>query len=353
MVFTASKSMKAILSSLAVVPARRDHLWPDIAWMKKHVPVLEVGRALGLRIRHRKTQCWRPENHANGDTHPSLHFYERGNRVRCFVCDARGGHSCVDLMMGVLGLDLPSAVKWIAERFAVPNTKIGRPVGRRTADAVPFRVCVDGSDLEVLVRSGIFGQLSPAERSILITLRLFRDTQSGLTRLSYGAIMRYSGVGRRRNVSEALATLQRLHAIQVSRGARIGLVRECSVYRVTLDDPKFLTKCNEVFRADREEIAAERECREKLRFARRNLALAPKSKNGLSVTESGSQDQLRSDVPSSQGGRPVYVNPTPTTESHEPSCEGLNLSSQRELMSNFSVPIGNREIRPDDFGASK
>jgi hypothetical protein len=345
--------MKVTLPSLAIVPSRRDYLWPDIAWMKKHVPILEVGRSLGLRIHHRTTQCWRPKNHANGDAHPSLHFYERGNRVRCFVCDMRGGHSCIDLVMGVLGLDLSSAVQWIAERFAVPNTKIGRPAGRRTADAVPFRVGVDGSDLEVLVRSGIFGQLSPAERSILIALRLFRDTESGLTRLSYGAIMRYSGVGRRRNVSEALAKLQRLHAIQVSRGARIGLVRECSAYRVTLDDPKFLAKCNEVFRAEREEIAAERECREKLRFARRNLALVSRSKNRPSVVESGSQGALRSDVPSSKVGRPVYVNPTPTTERHEPSCEGLNLSSQRELMPDFPVPIGNREIRSGDFGTPK
>jgi hypothetical protein len=345
--------MKAIVTSLAVVPSRQDYLSLDIAWMKKNVAVLEVGRALGLRIHHRKAQCWRPENHANGDTHPSLHFYERGNRVRCFVCDMRGGHSCIDLVMGVLGLDLASAVRWIAERFAVPNAKIGRPAGRRTADAVPFRVGVDGSDLEVLVRSGIFGQLSPAERSILITLRLFRDTETGLTRLSYGAIMRYSGVGRRHNVSQALAKLQRLRAIQVSRGDRIGLVRECSAYRVTLDDPKFLAKCNEVFLAAREEIAAERECRKKLRSARRNLTLAPRSKNRPSVSESDSQGSLRSDVPGSQRGRPVYVNPPPTAQTQEPSCEGLNLSSQREPTPNFPVPIGNREIRFGDFGVSK
>jgi len=33
-------------------------------------------------------------------TEPSLHFYERRNRVRCFVCDMRGGHSSIDLVMG-------------------------------------------------------------------------------------------------------------------------------------------------------------------------------------------------------------------------------------------------------------
>jgi hypothetical protein len=52
--------------------------------------------------------------------------------------------------------------------------------------------------------------------------------------------MRYSGVKKMANVAAAIKELSRMHALQVSRGQRIGITRECSVYRVTLDDPKFL-----------------------------------------------------------------------------------------------------------------
>jgi len=342
--------VRAIPPSLALAPSRRDSFWPDIGWIKKHVSVLEVGRALGLQIHHRNAQCWRPKNHANGDAHPSLHFYERGNRVRCFVCDTRGGHSCIDLVMGVLGVDFTAAVLWIAERFTIPTGKPGRPIGKRPVQAIPYRVGVNGSDVEFLVRSGMFGQLSAAESRILIALQAFQDSESGLTKLSYRAIMRYAGVGSRANVAAALAHLQRLHAIQIIRGMRAGLVRECSVYHVTLDDPKFLAACGEVFRASGEEIAAERVCRERIRSARKDSALVPRSKSHSPVTDVGSQGPLRLDASSSQRGRPVYGNPNPTAQTEEPSCEGLNLSSQTELMPNFPVPIGNREIRSSDFG---
>ena len=338
-------------SHLAVIPSQQKSLRPDIAWIKKHVSVLEVGRMLGLRIHRRKARCWRPENHANGDADPSLRFHERRNRVRCFVCDTRGGHSCVDLVMGVLGLKLSSAVWWIAERFTVPNIKIGRPLGKRPVDAIPFRVGVDGSDLEVLVRSGMFGQLSPAERSVLVTLRMLRDAESGLTKLSYGAIMRYSGVGSRANVSAALTKLQRLHAIQVSRGARIGLVRECSAYRVTLDDPKFLAVCDRIFRESREEIVAEREYRKEIRSARKAIALVPKDHSPSSV--SGSKGPLRSQAPSSQRRLPVYGTPTPRAEAKPITCKGLNLSSARELMPYLSVLKENREMRSGEIMASR
>ena len=38
-------------ASLAVVPRSHESSHPDAAWIKKHVPVLEVGRSLGLPIR--------------------------------------------------------------------------------------------------------------------------------------------------------------------------------------------------------------------------------------------------------------------------------------------------------------
>jgi hypothetical protein len=114
-------------------------------------------------------------------------LYTFTNRVRCFVCDVRGGHSCIDLVVGFLRIGFGEAVNWIAERFTVPNVKVGRPVGSRAKEPQPYRVGSQGSELEVLVRSGMFGQLSPAERSILIALVLWRDAETGLTQLSYAS----------------------------------------------------------------------------------------------------------------------------------------------------------------------
>jgi hypothetical protein len=48
-----------------------------------------------------------------------------------------GGHSNLDLVMGVLGCDFGSAVLWIAERFPVPNVKVGRPAGKTLPSVLP------------------------------------------------------------------------------------------------------------------------------------------------------------------------------------------------------------------------
>ena len=344
-------------ASLAAAPLAREASQPDISWIKQNVPVLAVGRALGLRIRHQRARCWRPENHAHGDADPSLRFFERGNRVRCFVCDMRGGHSCIDLVMGVLCADVGTAVRWIAERFTVPSIKSGRPVGHRTTQLAPYRAGVHGSELEFLVRSGMFGQLSSAESRILVTLAIFREPDSGITKLSYQAIMRYSGVGSRANVARALAQLQRLHAIQISLGPRIGITRECSSYRVTLDDPKFYDLCNEVCRIGREQVAQERVYRSQLRAEREKKARDARHKNehrrqtmkdparkgaikprlALNMTEAGG---LRPPDPPLSGVSPSRRNPEENTS----TCAGLNLSSAGELNSNKSVPGQNRGI---------
>jgi hypothetical protein len=326
---------------LAIVPQVQEVSRPDISWIKKHVPILDVGRALGLRIRHRRAKCWRPENHTHADAEPSLHFYERRNRVRCFVCDMRGGHSSIDLVMGTLEIDFALAVRWIAERFTVPSIKVGRPVGNALAEPMPYRVGVHGSEWEVIVRSGVWGAMTPAERSILVTLDHFKDSESGLTRLSYRAIMRYSGVKKMANISAAIKSLCRIGALQVHRGQRIGITRECSAYRVTLDHPKFLELCNTVFAGARQEIEQEREYRASQKRDRERAARKPDGPSLQVVTQNTTKaGGLRPPVP------PVHI---PLSDSNQrdketPTCEGLILSSPREVHVNLSLPAGKREI---------
>ena len=337
---------------LAVVLRAQKSSQPDAAWIKKHVSVLKVGRALGLCIRQRRGKCWRPQNHTNGDAHPSLYYYERRNRVRCFVCDMHGGHSNIDLVMGFLGITFADAVRWIAERFLVPNVKPGRPMGRRAIEPQPYRVGVHGSELEFLVRSGMFGQLSAAESRILVMLDGLRDWDTGITRLSYLGIMRYSGVGSRKSVAAALKRLQRLHALQISRGSRIGITRECSVYRVTLDDPKFLELCDEVYGSARTQVAQDRAHRQHLRSLRENQARKTREHEkprscALIGTIPKVVTEARAYAPPEPPESDSVPNPSypsiPSESQENPTCEGLNLSSPRELDFIRSVPNRNRE----------
>jgi hypothetical protein len=335
--------------SLAVVPASDAVSRPDISWMKKHIPILGVARALGLTIRRGKAKCWRVRNHRHGDADPSLSFFEKRNRCRCFVCDMRGGHSNIDLVMGVLDCDLGSAVQWIAERFTVPNIKVGRPSGTDLASPPPYRVGVHGSEWEVIVRSGMWGALTAAERSVLLTLDKWQDIESGMTRISYQAIMRYSGVGKRANVASAIKELRKIHAVQSVPGLRCGLVRECSNYRVTLNDPKFLELCNAVFTSARKEIAQEREYRASLKAKRQRDARKP-SGPSLQVVPQNTNTEGGL-CPPAPPAACVSNSNSETQNQHQetPTCEGLNLSSPREPRADLSVPRGNRGISPAAF----
>jgi hypothetical protein len=243
----------------------------------------------------------------------------------------RGGHSNVDLVMGVLGVSVGEAVRWIAERFTVPNVKPGRPVGQRDAQAVPYRVGVNGSEFEVLVRSGMFGRLPAPERSILVALAHFRDPDSDLAQLSYAGIQRYAGVASRATVARALKQLSRLRAIEIHRGLRVGITRTCSSYRVTLEDPKFLDLCNEVCRISREQIAHERRYRRELRSKRQE---ASPPRRTLNTTDKGGL------CPPA----PPALSASFERQEKPSTCEGLNLSSISEQVSNKAVQSVNREI---------
>jgi hypothetical protein len=345
----AGRIARAVNPSLAVVPVPDAVSRPDISWMKKHVPVLGVARALGLTIRHCKAKCWRVENHRHGDVDPSLSFFEKRNRCRCFVCDMRGGHSNIDLVMGVLGCDLGSAVQWIAGRFTVPNIKVGRPSGNAMASPTPYRVGVHGSEWEVIVRSGMWGAMTVAERSILVTLDYLKDSETGLTRLSYRGIMRYSGVKKMANVSSALKELKKIHALQSVAGLRCGLVRECSTYRPTLTDPKFLYLCNEVFASERAPIAQEREYRASLKAKRQRDARKP---NGPSLQVVPQNTNTEGGLcPPAPPAACVSKSNSKTLNQHQetPTCEGLNLSSPGEVRADLSLPRGQREISTPAF----
>jgi integrase len=253
----------------APVPKR-----PDVAWIKKHVSVSAVAQELGLEVVSRTmARCWRGQNHRNADADPSLRFHLAKNRARCFVCDLVGGLSVIDLVMGVLERDFPSAVEWICERFPVPSAKRGSPIGPRSNWPQSYRTGVSGSEFESLIRSGVWAQLSPTQRSILPVLLAFRDSDTGVTTISYRGLMRYSGVGSPKSISRAIWRLQALHVLKVYRAERVGVVQSCSSYYLTLEDPQFIQLLNEVHSRHRASIDRERTFRSRLRSLRERETL--------------------------------------------------------------------------------
>lgn len=305
----------------------------DLAWIKKYVSIVNIAQELALEVFGKTfARCWRTENHKNGDAHPSLRFDLRKNRARCFVCDQIGGFSNIDLVMGVLRRDFPSAVDWICERFPVPSVERGSPLGRRSSWLQHYRVGVSGSELEFVIRSGLWAEFSPTQRAVLPVLCAFRDSDTGCTAISYRGLMRYAGVGSPASIARAIWHLQALHALRVHRCRGMGVVQGCSVYELTLDDPQFIHLLNTIHRRHREEIDRERAFRAGLRASRIRVTRDSESLGSCTRTAASSLSSiLHVD--------PLCVENQPKLQSQQQgrSCTGELLSSLSEVQPNKSL----------------
>ena len=232
--------------------------YPDIAFIRKNVPIQDVARELGLRLNgHYRAHCWRVENHKNGDRDPSLTFKKKTNRGRCWVCDQHDW-SNLDMAMMILGCDFPAAVAWICERFAVPLGRPGKHITQRRQWNPTYRVGYSGSHMEWLVRSGLWSELTASERSVLVVFDVFTDTETNDATISYRGIMRFAGIRSHTTVRRALRRFQQLGVLEIVRSVGGDGFRSVNSYRLTFDSPKFRSIVNEIYRRQREEIKLER-----------------------------------------------------------------------------------------------
>jgi hypothetical protein len=243
---------------------------PDVEYIKARIPITAVARDLGLCVKGYKARCWRPENHRNGDSDPSVGFQKAKNRYRCFVCDAHSG-SNIDLVMAVQGVEIRDALRWICGRYDVPSA----PKDQRRLSierwSPRFRVGVSGCELlDTVVRCGLWEDFGPSERAILPVLLVYADRSSGLATISYRGIMRYAGIGSPTTVSKALQRFENMHILRIVRGRDSGL-RAVNSYCVTADDPQFQEIVTEIWRRQREQIELERQLRAEAREARAAL----------------------------------------------------------------------------------
>jgi hypothetical protein len=174
----------------------------------------------------------------------------------------------VDFVVDVLGLAPADAALWIAARFEVPTI----PVGMRLVEAGRCRSqagCERG--LGLLVRSGLWGTLSPPAQSVAAVLweTCEKDEPTAhefLIRISYRGIARYSGVCSPNAIRKALRELGEIGFLKFPEaGFRRTPARTAAKYIVTPNSDE-LYELAQAFSAQmKTEIAAERELRGRLR----------------------------------------------------------------------------------------
>lgn len=240
----------------------------DFEHIRRYISIRDVADALQLEVSGKMVRCWRPENHQHGDRTPSVGLYIRRNTARCFVCDPRS-LSTIDLVMSVLGVDITSAARWIAERFEVPSLPKGKHLRSRFRWPERFRIGTSDSRLDVIMRSGIWALLTPKQHSILPALNTFTPTNETKVKISYRGLARYANVRSHSTISAAIRRFESLHFLRKCRKSTDDGFRDCSAYEWTLENPKFLEIADAQHNKQRAEIEAERNLRAKARANRK------------------------------------------------------------------------------------
>jgi len=235
---------------------------PDLKWVNRYLAIEEVSRKLNLRFgEHGKLHCWHPERHQHGDRTPSVGVWRRQNKVKCFGCQTRL-IGPVDLVMDVLQIGLPDATSWIAANFQVPQIPKGKHLREPHRHIFPVGC---ESPMELLVRSGLWARLAPPTQRLVPVLLGLAEPGAGdrLTlRISYRALMRYSGIRSFNSVSSSLEELRELGWLQAVPQARSNpLVRDAATYVLTPSSDAIVELANATAAETRLEIELERELR--------------------------------------------------------------------------------------------
>ena len=240
-------------------------------FINRKVPISDVARLLDLRFEgSTKIHCWHQDQHKNGDRTASVGIRPKNNTVKCFGCGF-GPAGPIDLVIDVQQLSAADSALWIAERFAVPTI----PAGKRLEEPQRWRDRF-GYDqgLGLLVKSGLYGRLSEAARSIAPVLMEMSEKdketdQQSKIQISYVAISRFSGIRSPNAVRKALVELHEIgFLVPAGANVRRSPTREVSRYIVT-PNSEILVENAHLFSSQlRSEIAAERELRQRQRQLR-------------------------------------------------------------------------------------
>jgi hypothetical protein len=243
----------------------RDEL-PDMAFIRREIPIIDVATSLGIRVAGRNVaHCWRVGAHRHGDQTPSVSFHR--NRAKCHVCDV-DALSPIDLVINYNDCSLHEAVAWICERWTVPsiakNKKLSRPERWQTS-----RVGISAFPLEKLVRSGAWAEtFDDAARAILPVLFCFEE--AGEVAISYAGLRRYSGKSSPTTIARVLRHFAEIGLLEALPKTHSNF-REVRRYRFTLESSKLQTVLLRVH----EHLEAERDQDRRLRSELKEAHFTP------------------------------------------------------------------------------
>jgi hypothetical protein len=257
---------------------------PNMAWINRNVPVLEVARTLQLEIADQgRIRCWHPDHHENRDRTASVGIRKVNNTVKCF------GNGCgvgpfgpIDFVKDVLSLRSPhEAAIWIAERFVVPYL---RPRAHLPKRPVPIQPAGFEGEIGILIGSGLWADLRESTRCIAPALLFLGTREPGkpkwLVKASFRTIGRYSGIRSPSAISRALTELQEIAWLEKATGqsasvGRAGLVRETNTYVINPESNELVDLAQARAKQIREEIEAEKQMRKEARTKRSRMHRDP------------------------------------------------------------------------------
>ena len=239
-------------------------------YINRKVPIVDVARALDLRLEGATmVHCWHPARHQHGDRTASASILTSSNKIKCFVCNFRP-KGPVDFVMDVLEISSPAdAALWIAARFAVPMIAAHKHLAgsARRGERVQ-------SGLALMIRSGLWAELSPAAQAIAPVLLEIAENErpAGERRavhISYRGITRMSGIQSPNAIRRALVELSEVGLMLPPDGRVPGkLVQETACYTMTPFSEELLEMAQATAQQAKDEIAGGMELRARLRKER-------------------------------------------------------------------------------------
>jgi hypothetical protein len=236
---------------------------PDMKFINRKISVMDIAKALDLRLDVNKIHCWHPDRHKNGDRTASVGIRSTNNTVKCFGCNSPP-LGPIDFVIDVLQLNSPAdAALWIAERFDVPTILATRP-----ANSVrPWGRFGAHNIMGLLIGSGLWADLSAPAKAIAAILLDKAQEEAGpgerqvLVQMSYQTITRFAGVRSPNAIRKALLELEEIDFLKLTskRASPTPPLLESGVYRIGLPSDGLWETAQAAAKRIQHEIEAEKD----------------------------------------------------------------------------------------------